>query len=179
MATITTDSLSSAREAWEQAEWRARAAFALTRLDSLDRLAADLIDADRFDAAYVIWDDYIDGRRDDERIEDATRVELVEAAMVFARVARYLDGKNVVALAQIAWGVRTFEVLLFDSPANFAPVGKFGWYTRQQTVVVKRSVPCECGASIVSTDTFSPHGVARSAVHGGTVALHPVFGAAA
>lgn len=177
-AQITTDRMIAAQKQWEQAEWNARAAFALTRLDTLDKMWLRLSRADQFDAAYAIWDDYIDGRRDDERIDEATAYELTEAAMVFTRAVRYLDAANIVSLARVAWGLRIFEVYLADSPTS-GWVGKFCWYPLQETVaVIREAVACGCGETHPGTsDTFTPRGVIRTQVRRSRpLALHPVFG---
>lgn len=180
ISSIRSRRIAAAQESWHEKEMLARAAFALTRLDSLDSLALNLTDADAFDAAYAIWDDYIDGRRDDERIDEATAAELTEAAMIFARVLVHLgNGPDAVELAKAAWGRRIFEVFLFETPGRRFSIGKFGWYPNESAVVVTRSaVECVCGQTHPGTsDTYTSRGLVRVAVrHARPVALHPVFG---
>ncbi|MDY7762796.1 hypothetical protein U0E18_31930, partial [Burkholderia pseudomallei] len=104
------DSLATAQAAWLEAEYRARAAFALLRLGSLDRLASQLTEADKFDAAYDVWDDYIDGRHADERTGSLDAADLAEQSTIFTRSLVYLGAKEGLALAQRAWGQQRFEV---------------------------------------------------------------------
>ncbi|MDY7528481.1 MULTISPECIES: hypothetical protein [unclassified Cryobacterium] len=98
---------------WEGHERRARATFALARLNNLDTLNFILTRTDLFDAAFAIWDDFIDGRTIQDGWREADDIawpELREHAAVFARVAAYMPGRELLALADKAWESRAFAV---------------------------------------------------------------------
>jgi hypothetical protein len=176
----TLDSAKAAQLAWTEAEFRIRAAFALTRLDALDTLSADLLEADLFDNAYAIWDDYIDGRRADERFESMAVPEMNEQASIFARIVQYIPAKESFALARAAWGDETFEV--FVSNPDGSIFGKLGWYATTSTLAIRR-VPAVVGATRhdvgydLTVGQVDAEVVAETVIHRDRVrlALHPMF----
>lgn len=166
--------LAATQAAWFEAEYNARASFALMRLETLERLAEGLTDADRFDAAYAIWDDYIDGRRAEDRTGLPATDALREQAIIFARIATHMSPKELFALAQAAWGTGTFEVFT-RSFADGLVTGKVGWY-RGDTLVIR------WGTDVPSPEftAWMEQGRLRSdlVLRGTRVALHPMFGRA-
>lgn len=167
------EKLRAAQLAWNQAEFDARAAFALVRLDALDRLETPLTVSDRFDAAYSIWDDYIDGRRADERYGPLRTAEAREQASIFARVALRLGPADVLDLAKRAWGTETFEV--FTRTPEGIKTGKLGWY-RGDTLHVVHAFR---GISYTySFDRNTARVSTRALELDRRVALHPAFGRA-
>lgn len=177
------DQLRAAQLEWLEAEFAARAAYALIRLDRLDSVGLRLTRADRFDAAYAIWDDYIDGRRADERGEALPTPQLREQASIFARVARYLPPGEALALAARAWGTETFEV--FTRNPDGTCTGKLGWYRGDQlnvTTILDGRGELAARPFVEVLDVWTEQGRAHSdrwikrLRHG--LALHPIFGRA-
>lgn len=84
------------------------AACALMRFDHLDTKSPRLSDADRFDYAYSIWDDYITDHHHDE--QDVTFPERHEQAHVFSRLLPYLNSNELIGLATAAWGNNILNV---------------------------------------------------------------------
>jgi len=164
--------LAAHQAAWIEAEYHARAAFAHARLDALFALAHGLTVGDRFDAAYAIWDDFIDGRRDDERTEPLTDAALGKIASVFARCVPYLSTHEVLALGRRAFGKETFEV--FTRNYAGAIVGRLGWF-RGDTLILRTIAPRSFDLVVWDEQgralrQFEP--IRYDAL----VALHPTFG---
>lgn len=171
VTTIHPDILRAAQSAWIDLEHAARETFAHARLDNLGIIRASLTPADRFDAVYAIWDDFIDGRRADDLFEPPTTADLMVQAAVFARVSMELPAHEVVDLAQAAWGTTTFEVFLINMDGH--RIGKLGWYGGGTFAVRFLGAP--------GTSRTISHDRGRTVddwreCHSTTVALHPVFG---
>lgn len=183
MAPITTDrhrdSTTAAQREWLRVEYVHRSAFALLRLNALSEIADSLLADDLFDAAYAIWDDFIDGRRADERFPSHLEpTELTEHAMIFAEVAKYLTARDIVTLARAAWGMQTFETHLADTTESKV-IGKFAWYPGSAAVcirVVARACPghVHLGREVIITPAGESVTALTKPEH--VVALHPAFG---
>lgn len=170
------DRTEAAQVEWEHADYVARAAFAHMRLDILDRLAEDLTDSDLFDGAYAVWDDYIDGRRADERFEPLTSSTLSEQASIFARALRYLTfGKDALGLARAAWGTERFEV--YTRKTSGEKTGKLAYVNGALSVRWIGSNPRVLDLSFNGQSVYAslrPLTEEQSR----SLGLHPVFGRA-
>lgn len=178
--TINHETIREGQQAWLEAEYDARAAYADLRLDTLDRIGPQITDADRFDAAYAIWDDYIDGRRHDDLFEPLSTARLSEQAGIFTRISRYLPSHELVSLAEAAWGEATFEVFTRQMGSG-ALTGKLGWY-RGATLMIVTASDGPVGREKVALTIWKQrcgHVVTEVRPRGGRLlALHPVFGRA-
>lgn len=173
------------RDAWWVAEARARREHALKRLANLDMLGTDdlMHPADRFDAAYSIWDDYIDGHREADRVEPLTPSIRAEQASIFARVIAYLNSpKDAVELARQVWGAAPFET--FITGPRGERLGKVGWFSGDTVVVT--TAPVEAfGLHSFEVTSCAVRGRRGKVVEAtetrdrgfATVALHPAYGA--
>jgi hypothetical protein len=167
---ITPNILGFTQAAWIDLEYAARETFAHARLDNLAMIGANLTPADRFDAAYAIWDDFIDGRRADDWFEKPKTRELRAQAGVFARASFYLPASELASLAEAAWGSETFEVYI--TTVDGVRLGKLGWYGNGTLSIrflgtpgVSRTVSNDRGRLIDD--------VRHADVH--HIGLHPVF----
>jgi len=178
---MTTDDallLAIHRVAWLEAEYVARAAFAHVRLEALANLEHGLTESDLHDAVFAIWDDYIDGRRADERSDMPATDELREQASIFSLCSSFLDAAEMLSLAAAAWGSRPFEV--HTRRPDGALIGKLGWYRGDTLQIRKVDPPNEYGVCITAwTDKAWPEGQAcidvRRTAPGAPVLLHPAF----
>lgn len=172
----------AAQAAWLEAESVVRAAVARVRLNTLGRLARSLPADDKFDAACAIWDDYIDGRRADERAAAMTTEQVREQASIFALLALHLSPDELLSLARTAWGTELFEVYTRDLDGSVT--GKLGWFGDDRLSIRSVFVPDDGVHAVLGMghvlDIWLEHGEVRSAVShfstGGVLALHPVFG---
>ena len=175
--TINHETIREGQQAWLEAEYDARAAYADLRLDTLDRIGPQVTDADRFDAAYAIWDDYIDGRRHDDLFEPLSTARLSEQAGIFGRISRYLPSHELLSLAAAAWGTATFEVFTRQMSTGI-PTGKLGWYGATLQIVRTSPLAREVVALTIYKRACGHIVTEVRPRSAGPIGLHPVFGRA-
>jgi len=160
--------------AWLEAESVHRAAFAHCRLEALANVEHGLDEDVLRDAALAIWDDYIDGRRADERSDAPTSHELREQASIFSLCSSYLDAGDLFSLAAAAWGSHTFEVHTRRPDGRL--IGKLGWYRGDTLQIRKVAPPDRHGVCItVWTEKGQTRIDARPTAPCAPVLLHPAF----
>lgn len=174
MTVLTPDPkvIAATQAEWFVAESNARMAFALMRLGTLDALHEGLTQADAFDFAYAIWDDFIDGRRAADVSVPRSADELREQATIFARCSPYLGPQDLLALASLAWGASTFEV--YTRSLDSAITGKVGWYPSNSALNLRWSTGWDF------TVWLEQGRLKRDLIkrRPGIPALHPLFGVA-